>query len=117
MSRFILFTIILILSSCNQDKTMDIDMSDEDVVSILQDVHLANSILLKYRIYERDSVSQILRSQIAEIHNISVEGIDYVMEQIQLSPAKYLALEKKTVENLKSMKDSLKLSLVVKAER
>ena len=117
MSRFILFTIILILSSCNQDKTLEIDMSDEEVVAILQDVHLANSILLRYSTHKRDSVGQILRLQIAEIHGISVEGIDYVMEQIQLSPAKYLALEKKTVENLKSMKDSLKLSLVVKAER
>lgn len=117
MSRFFLFTIFLVLSSCNQDKTMDIDMSDEDVVAILQDVHVASSVVLKYNIYERDSVSQLLRSQIAEIHNISVEGIDYIMEQLQLSPAKYLALEKKAVENLKSMKDSLKLGLVVQPEK
>lgn len=117
MGRFFLFTIVLILTSCNQDKTMDIDMSDEDVVAILQDLHVANSIVLKYSTYDRDSVSQILRSQIAEIHNISVEGIDYVMEQIQLSPTKYLTLEKKAVENLKSMKDSLKLSLAVQPEK
>ena len=117
MSRFFLFTIFFILSACNQDKPMDIDMSDEDIVAIIQDLHVANSILLKFSTYDRDSVGQILRSQTAEIHNISVEGIDYVMEQIQLSPTKYLALEKKAVENLKLMKDSLKLDLVVQPEK
>ena len=116
MSRFFFFTTILILSACNQDTSATIDKSDEEVVAILHDVHLANTLVLKYRLYERDSVRLILRAQIAEIHDISVEGLDYIMEQIQLSPAKYLELEKKAVESLRAMKDSLKLTPVVKPQ-
>ena len=109
MNRFFLFTLILILSACNQDKALDVDMPDEDLVAIIQDVHIANSIIVKYKTFDRDSISQILRTQISEIHSISVEELDYVMEQVQLSPIKYLELEKKAVENLKTLKDSLKL--------
>ena len=116
MIRLFLFAMIFLFCACNQEKHLDIEMSEDDLIAILQDVHIANSIILKYRVYERDSVSQIMRSQIAEIHNISIEEFDYVMEQMQLSPARYLGFEKKAVENLKELKDSLKLTTIIKAD-
>ncbi len=115
MSRFLLFTLTLLISGCYQEKQLDLDLSDEALVAIIQDVHVANAIVVKYRSNERDSVSQILRLQIAEIHDISVEEIDFYMEQIQLYPVKYLELEKIAVTNLKAMKDSLKLNPGMKA--
>ena len=111
------FSIVLLLCACQSDKPPALDMSDEDIVALMQDVHIANTLIMKYRTFERDSVSQILRSQMAEIHGISVERIDYIMEQIQLSPAKYLKLEKLAVENLRALKDSLKLGSVVNTKK
>ena len=117
MSRFFLFTILLIFGACDQNKQAEVSMDDEELVDMLEDLHIARSIVAKYRLFERDSISELLRVQIAKRHNMSVEGIDYVMEQIQMSPAKYLSLEKKAVESLKVMKDSLKLNQNIVTEK
>lgn len=113
---YILFTLLTALA-CTEDKSLDVNMTDESLVALIEDIHLANSLVIKYKTYERDSVNQILRAQMAEIHGVSEEGIDYVMEQLQLSPIKYLELEKKAVENLKALKDSLKSSLTVQKKK
>lgn len=98
----------LSLLSCKKDTTLDVGMSDDSLVALIQDMHIANALILKYKNEHKDSIGQILRNQIAEIHNISEEEIDFIMEELQRSPRKYLELEKKAVANLKELKDSLK---------
>jgi len=49
----------------------------------------------------------------AKIHNISEERLEFVVEQIQRSPKRYLKLEKEVVTNLKALKDSLKINPTV----
>jgi len=109
MNKIVLvFVFTIVLLSCKKDKALDVNLSDESLVALIQDMHVANTVLSYYKQMDRDSMSQLLRKEMAEIHNISEERIDFVMEQLQRSPKKYLELEKKAVENLKTIKDSLK---------
>lgn len=105
---FLIISVVVLLASCKDESTIDLEMSDDTLVALIQDLHVANAIVLKYKNEDKDSVGQLLRDEMAKIHNISEERIDYVMEQLQRSPKKYLELEKKAVENLKILKDSLK---------
>lgn len=105
---FLLFIAIVAFISCKKEASPDLGMSDESLVALIQDMHIANALILKYKKEHKDSVGQILRNQMAEIHNISEEEIDFIMEELQRSPRKYLELEKKAVANLKVLKDSLK---------
>ena len=117
MTKLLLvFTIIVSLASCKKDTSLDINMSDESLVALIQDIHIANAAIRKYKKEDRDSVGQILRNEMSSIHNISEERIDFVMEQIQRSPQKYLELEKLAVNNLKILKDSLKATPLLKID-
>ncbi len=101
--------IAVLTISCKKNNTLDVGMSDDALVALIQDMHMANAIILKYKKEDKDSVGQLLRNQMAEIHNISEERIDFVMEELQRTPRKYLELEKKAVANLKTLKDSIKI--------
>lgn len=91
-------------------------MPDDDIVALIQDMHISNAAIRKYKNEERDSVGQIFRRELSEIHGVSEEKIDFVLEQIQRYPKKYLELEKQAVKNLKSLKDSLKTTPIIKSE-
>lgn len=117
MLKYLLcLSVIISIGACKDDNSLEINMTDEALVALFQDIHISNAALLKYKKENRDSVAQIFRSELAEIHNISVERIDFVMEQIQRSPKRYLALEKEAVNNLKELKDSIKATPVLKKE-
>jgi len=100
-------------SSCKKEELPDIGMSDEELIALLQDMHIANTAIRKYKTDHRDSIAQILRAEMAKIHNISEERLEFVVEQIQRSPKRYLKLEKEVVTNLKALKDSLKINPTV----
>lgn len=117
MTKILLAVAIIIsLASCKNDTYLDIDMSDESLVALIQDMHIANAVIRKYKKENRDSIGQVLRKEMSNIHDISEERIDFVMEQLQRSPKKYLELEKLAVAGLKELKDSLKTTPVLKTD-
>jgi|GEM_PF-344662 len=117
MTKYLLVLTVLMFSfSCNNDASTEIEMSEDELVAIIKDMHIAHATVLRYRTENRDSIAQMLKSEMAKIHNISEERIDFVMEQIQRSPKRYLELEKIAVNDLKALKDSLKTIPMLKTE-
>ena len=70
MVRFLLFISILVLhTSCKKEKRAELPMEEEEVISLLGDMHFANSAVMILPKENRDSMKLIYETQVFEIHN------------------------------------------------
>lgn len=93
---------------CKTDDQPSFDLTEEELLGIISDLHMSEAIVSKTIAHEKDSIAEVLRLEVCNIHQISPEKLDAVMEELQQYPGYYLKLEKKAAENLAALRDSIK---------
>jgi hypothetical protein len=73
------------LLACNRQAEIILP-PDEELVSLIHDLHLAEASMARVHISMQDSVSMALRERIALAHGITPEQMDTWLETLQTSP-------------------------------
>lgn len=78
--------VMLLLSSACRQRFQKLSLSNEKLVPILCDVHLAEAALQSVHGALKDSLTGVYLAQICAIHNISRERLDALLEELRNNP-------------------------------
>ena len=86
MCRYLMYLVILVSGiACKPTSEVELP-SDEELVSLIHDLHLAETSMARVHIAMQDSVSMELRKLVAKSHGIAPEQMDTWLEELQRSP-------------------------------
>ncbi len=83
----ILLLFIISISACKEEEIKPL-LSDEEMVAILTDIHLAEAAILSLNRKLKDSVSQVYYKQIFEIHEVKDSVFYNEFEILRKQPKK-----------------------------
>jgi len=83
--------IIVILFSCKQEPVLP-SYSDDQLINILTDVQIANTAVLNSSKKIQDSLKEVYRLQISEIHDIAPDELDSIIQKVHLDLPRYVIL-------------------------
>lgn len=89
MDKKILFLLLILsiwITGCGKEKPHALPVSEEKMVQVLADVHLAEAALQSLYGNEKDSTAQVYYQQIYLIHNIDEEQFEKTMQLIRRQP-------------------------------
>lgn len=75
----------LLMLSCRQ-RYQKLSLSNEKIVPLICDVHLSEAALQTVQGALKDSLTNVYLTQICEIHEISRERLDEVLEELRNNP-------------------------------
>lgn len=104
---FVVVVLSLLFFSCKKKSKDEPVVFDETLLGIVKDLHVAESVIARMPMYEKDSVAIDLRGKIAAIYNMSPEALDVAILELQQDPKRYLEYEKKAFEDLTFYRDSV----------
>lgn len=82
---FIFLLFIITITSCGKKNAVS-SLSNEVLIPIIADLHLAEEMVSKFRIAERDSVRKLYLNEIAQIHKVDTATINKEVKIIQSNP-------------------------------
>lgn len=107
MYRIIILFLLGTLYSCESQPRFS-EFSDEQLVDILYDLSLSNTIAENHPEEMRDSIRASQNLQIATIHNIDVEMVDSIINFIHMDNIRFIvltdSLDKKLKKGIKQYK-------------
>lgn len=77
--------LVLLISSCKA-KLEEPTIDKQAFKAILADMHIAEEMVSKFKLADRDSVRDLYFTEIAEIHNIDTSEITRQIELLQSNP-------------------------------
>ena len=97
---------MIVLSSCYPlEKEPDLGLTEEKIIKILVDLHVAQSAVKKFPVKQRDSVNVIYKKQIARVHNVNEQEIDSLVVTLEEYPNFYYDLNSKVLEELENLEE------------
>lgn len=94
----------LLLGACQKKK--EISSLDEDVlIPILSDMHIAQEMVLKFRVAERDSVRKKYYYEISQIHKVDTTVITEELKILQANPEYAFEIYESVYKFLDKMSD------------
>lgn len=100
MIRVICIIIFFLLASCTSDYDT---ISEEKMIDIIVDMHLADQVIRKYNPIDQDSIREELSKALLKVHNVSQEQLDTNLYIYQYDITSYKDLTLKVVERLDSL--------------
>ena len=92
---------LLLLTSCLSKQTESLPISQEKLVAVLLDVHVAESALaLQQGGVKKDSLANLFYDQVSEIHQVDREVLDTCLAILQRNPELTKEIYEKVVETL-----------------
>lgn len=102
------FTFLLFLCFFACEKAQHPIMVDDDkAIALLFDLNVANVALNKYPMHMRDSMSQVYKAQICDIHHMEVQELDTLVWQLQNDFDRYNKLYLALKDTLTDLQDEL----------
>ena len=89
--KLIVFSLFIILFSCNRER-VNLKIKEDKLVEIIIDVQVAKAATYKYPVHLRDSINTVYNEQIYEIHGISKYELEHDMEELESNPKYYRVL-------------------------
>ena len=102
---FLLVIIFSFLISCKEEVKIVLPMEEDKVISLLGDMHYANSAALIHRVEDRDSMKVVYESQVFEIHKVTKQEHEKLIEALESDLELYYEIEKKVHTYLKEVQD------------
>ena len=99
---FFLF-VFLQLMSCEKTKTQELLVSDEKMISILVDLHIAEAAILSANKAQKDSIGGVYFQQIFNMHQIQDSLFYLNLEIISNDPKKTELIYEKVIEKLEKL--------------
>jgi hypothetical protein len=106
LNIFLVFLILFILS-CNKTKPT-ITIEKEVLIPILADMHIAQEMILKFRVVERDSVRRLYYHEISQIHNVDTASITNELKILQANPDLAFEIYEKVYKHIDGMSENNK---------
>lgn len=101
---YILFAFFII--ACNEEPPPEPLPSNEFLVNLTLDLHLAEGPMSRVRHTQRDSIGLIVREKIARKHGISHERLEDIMTRLQLDPKLNVQIYDSVIVRLARMQKS-----------
>jgi hypothetical protein len=99
-----LLILVLPLHSCTDEADSPM-FSEEKVVEVLADLHIAEAFLEHAASEMRDSLRIEYRAQISEIHGVDLEAFDVYVDELRAEPLEYERIYKLVVDRLELMQE------------
>ncbi|GJM34687.1 MAG: hypothetical protein DHS20C18_36880 [Saprospiraceae bacterium] len=96
---FVTMTLLLTVVSCGE-KEADLFISEEAMVPILCDVHIAEAALQSLPMNSRDSMAEIYYRQIFQIHEVKWEDFEQTMSILREDPIRLERIYEHVMEEL-----------------
>lgn len=107
MYRIVIISCFILLSSCESQPRFS-EFSDNQLVDILYDVSLSNTIAENHPEEMRDSIRAAQNIQIAEIHDLEIDMLDSIIDYVHMDNIRFViitdSLDKKLKESIKLYK-------------
>jgi len=100
MARLLFSGLCLIVVLACAEQTETTLPSDEELVRLIRDLHLAEASMARVHISMQDSVSMQLRARIARDHGITPDEMDGWLETLQKSPEHLLVVYDSVIATL-----------------
>ena len=84
---WVLSIFLILLSSCKQQE-QKLTIQDDTLINILVDLHIAEEMVNKFRMNQRDSARTLYLDEISQIHKYSKEEINSNVSTLQSNPDK-----------------------------
>ena len=99
----LLFSFLLVITSCTKEEA-PYQLSDEQLVDIMTDIHISESASQHLSLLMRDSMVVIYLDQILEIHEISKEIFEPTYQKLKRDPKKLQVIYTKVIDKLNILK-------------
>lgn len=96
--------ILVVIGSCQEQSLLPADFDEDKIVALMRDVTIAQAIIAKYPTDYKDSMKQVVRDDMAIIHQISPEKMDFIIEELQKNPRQLLIYQDSVTMLLDNMK-------------
>lgn len=100
--RWILSVCILISVACKSDQST-YSLPTDKITDIIVDLHIAEEMVNKFKIADRDSVRNLYLQDIAQIHKTDTASITRNIHQLQQDPDNLLIIYEDVYKKLKNM--------------
>ncbi len=105
MIRSTLYLVILALSfiACKSSEKKTYRLSDDQLVNLMFDMHLADVLLTEFPKHQQDSIKAVYLKRMTEVYVLSEEEIHEEIHKLESEPEKM----KLIIGRIKTMADSL----------
>jgi hypothetical protein len=111
MRRTIVVILIVIgLGACSERKVYPLSIEKDKMVLILSDVYISEQTITKFDVSERDSMFDMFKSQMAEIHGVSAFDIQKNILELQQHPVLFKELNELSYEYMQEKSKELEKS-------
>ena len=93
----VIIMMVLGLAAC-ENKPPELLVSEEELVPILADVHIAEAAMQHLRGELKDSMADVYYQELYEIHNVSKEDFDQTMELLREDPVRMERIYNNVIE-------------------
>ncbi|MDX1476547.1 MAG: hypothetical protein R3301_02535 [Saprospiraceae bacterium] len=98
---------LLVLIACREEPP-ELPLSDQELITILVDLHLAEGAMQRVPAEWKDSIGAEVRARIAVQHGMTPEEIETLIGRLQLVPEKSMMLYDSVIARLDGSKTSEK---------
>lgn len=96
----LLFMVILSLVTACREEAIPIPLSEEKIIDVLIDLHMAESMINKLPLTDRDSVGHVYYRMIYREHGVAKESFDESIDILREDPIRLNAIYEQILEKL-----------------
>lgn len=111
---FLLFVFSLL--ACNEKEYLH-NISDQKLIDVLVDVHIANSLIEKQKHLDADSLKEKYTEQIVTLNQITRSAFDSIVSTVHLDINRYKTISEAVEDSLSSIKTVLEKQKRAKKKR
>ena len=100
----LLLILTLILGIGCQEEEIPYQLSDEQFIRVITDLHISESATQHLALHQRDSMAVIYLQQILDIHSVKNELFEAEYERLKNDPKKLVKIYEKVIERLTELK-------------
>lgn len=105
---YIYIALILLLSNCKQNPSIDPAIPEKQLITALLDLHIAEVAVKSLRGTTKDSVLNVYYDQVYEMHGLERKKTEAYLEKLRTDPKYWDALYQKVEEAYKQLDAQLK---------
>lgn len=100
---FVYFSLVMLLSCGNPEEKSDSHLTDEQLATLMFDMHLSDAVLSGLRAENKDSISEVIWLKMTDIYGLSKEELEREVVNLQSDPVKVKVI----YERVRQMIDSI----------
>lgn len=104
--------IAILFISCQKQKDEMVMPSEETMVDILLDLHMAEPYIQGLHSSTRDSVGFILKTEIAEIYGYSPRELELIIDHLQNNPGQHQVIYEQVIAKIDSLAEASRNSAI-----